>query len=283
MSHSALDQAADYCIVNFMVRKASEISDVVLGGALPKAPSWLLSLVEVPRALSEASTLIPANRLLTKLAPGDGHTVMTLPGFLASGRSMRTMRAYLRDWGYDARTWRCGRNLGLPARIDVEGQLDRRLEMLYERSGGPVSLIGWSLGGLFARELARRRPDLVRTVIMLGSPIGSPRATNAWRLFEAVSDVDIDDEFIARRVATLREPIDGVPMTAVYSLTDAIVSSDIARLPEGEGVENIGVPASHLGMGFNPAILYLIADRLRQPDGDWRPFEISGMRCLYFH
>ncbi len=266
-----------------MVRKASDITDVVLGGTLPKAPTWLLSLVELPRALSEASTLIPANRLLAGLPEGDGHTVMTLPGFLASGRSMKTMRNFLRDWSYDARSWRCGRNLGLPGKIDVEGQLDRRLEKLYQRSGQKISLIGWSLGGLFARELARRNPDKVRSVIMLGSPIGSPRATNAWRLFEAVSNVDIDDETIVNRVETLRDPIDGVPMTAVYSLTDAVVSSDIARLPQGEGVENIGVPASHLGMGFNPAILYLIADRLRQPDGGWQPFEISGLRRLFFH
>lgn len=266
-----------------MVQKASEISDVVLGGTVPKAPSWLLSLVELPRALSEASTLIPANRLLSGLAPGDGHTVMTLPGFLASGSSMRTMRRYLKDWQYDARSWRCGRNLGLPGKIDVESRLDDRLATLYKRSGRPVSLIGWSLGGLFARELARRNPDKVRSVIMLGSPIGSPRATNAWRIFEAVSDVKVDDEFIRDRVLTLREPIDGVPMTAVYSLTDAVVSSDIARLPPGENVENVGVMASHLGMGFNPAILYLIADRLRQPEDGWQPFDISGWRSLFFH
>ena len=118
---------------------------------------------------------------------------------------------------------------------------------------------------------------------MLGSPIGTPKATNAWRLFEAISDRDVDEESIIERVQSLRDPVDGVPMTAVYSLTDAVVSSDIARLPPGERVENVGVPASHLGMGFNPAILYLIADRLRQPEDDWRPFEISGFRNLYFH
>jgi hypothetical protein len=235
-----------------MVRKASEISDVVLGGTEPAAPSWLLSLVELPRALSEASTLIPAKRLLQGLPAGDGHAVMTLPGFLASGSSMRTMRNYLRNWSYDARSWKCGRNLGLPREYDLEQQLDERLAK-------------------------------VRCVIMLGSPIGSPRATNAWRLFEMLSELDIDDESILRRVEKLREPIDGVPMTAVYSLTDAVVSSDIARLPPGTGVENIGVTASHLGMGFNPAILYLIADRLRQPEERWRPFEISGIRSLFFH
>lgn len=266
-----------------MVRKASELSDVVLGGTNASAPSWLLSLVELPRALSEAGALIPAKRLLQGLPSGDGHTVMTLPGFLASGRSMRTMRRYLSNWQYDARSWKCGRNLGLPKERDIEQQLDRRLRKLYRKTGRPVSLVGWSLGGLFARELARRHPHRVRCVIMLGSPIGTPKATNAWRLFEAISELSVEDEAILERIDRLREPIDGVPMTAVYSLTDAIVSSDIARLPPGEGVENIGVPASHLGMGFNPAILYLIADRLRQPEGRWRPFEISGLRNLFFH
>jgi pimeloyl-ACP methyl ester carboxylesterase len=239
--------------------------------------------VELPRALSEASALIPARRMLKKLPPGDGHAVMTLPGFLASGRSMRTMRGYLREWNYDARSWKCGRNLGLPRERDIELLLDDRLHKLCRKSGRTVSLIGWSLGGLFARELARRNPDMVRSVIMLGSPIGSPKATNAWRLFEALSELDIDDDAILQRVEGLREPVEGVPMTAVYSVTDAVVSSDIARLPPGENVENIGVPASHLGMGFNPAILYLIADRLRQPEGQWRPFEISGLRNLFFH
>lgn len=257
--------------------------DVVLGGTSPAAPSWLLSLIELPRALSEATTLIPASRLLQSLPVGDGHTVMTLPGFLASGRSMRTMRNYLRNWDYNARSWKCGRNLGLPREHDLEELLDERLKKLYKKSGRPVSLVGWSLGGLFARELARRYPELVRCVIMLGSPIGSPKATNAWRLFEAINAIDVDDDAILKRVEKLREPIDGVPMTAVYSLTDAVVSSDIARLPPGEGIENIGVTASHLGMGFNPAILYLIADRLRQPEGRWRPFEISGLRSLFFH
>ena len=266
-----------------MVRRASDLPDVVLGGTTPSAPSWLLSLVELPRALSEASALLPAKRLLKRLPAGDGHTVMTLPGFLASGRSMRTMRGYLRDWQYDARSWKCGRNLGLPRESDIEEQLDERLDRLHRRSGRPVSLIGWSLGGLFARELARRNPDKVRSVIMLGSPIGSPKATNAWRIFEVLSELSIDDESILERVNGLREPVHGVPMTAVYSLSDAVVSSDIARLPPGDAVENIGVPASHLGMGFNPAILYLIADRLRQPEGQWKPFEISGFRNLFFH
>lgn len=266
-----------------VVAKVPDVNDFPLGESEPNAPSWLLSLLEIPRAISEAGSLIPARTILKNLPEGDGHGVMTLPGFLASGRSMRTVRNYLRNWGYNARCWRLGRNVGLSRERDIERLLDYRLRKTYESSGGKVSLIGWSLGGLFARELARRNPDLVRSVIMLGSPIGNPKATNAWRLFQAVSGHDVDDEFIRRRIEGLREHIEGIPMTAIFSWTDAVVSSDIARLPPGEQVENVGVAASHFGMGFNPAVLYVIADRLRQPEGEWQEFEISGLRNLFFH
>ena len=264
-----------------VVAKASEASDF-FGARYPNAPSWLLSLIEVPRALSEASALVPAGAFLKSLPTGDGHAIMTLPGFLASGRSMRTVRKYLRTWGYSAHCWRLGRNTGLSAERDIEALLDYRLRKTFERSGRKVSLIGWSLGGLFARELARRNPDLVRSVILLGSPIGDPKATNAWRLYQAVSGHDVDEDFIRRRVEELRDPVAGVPMTAVYSHFDAIVSSDIAKLPPGDQVENIGMVGSHFGMGFNPAVLYVIADRLRQTEGEWRPFEINGLRNLFF-
>jgi len=189
----------------------------------------------------------------------------------------------LRDWEYDAHRWEMGRNLGLSLERDVEALLDRRLQEIHERSGGKVSLIGWSLGGMLARELARRNPERVRSVITLASPMGDPKATNAWRLFEVVSGIRIDDEYIQSRVRKLREPIPGIPTTAIYSTSDAVVSSEIAKLPPGDQVENIGVAASHFGMGFNPAVFFAIADRLRQIEGDWRPFEISGIRKLFYH
>jgi pimeloyl-ACP methyl ester carboxylesterase len=247
------------------------------------APSWLLALFEAPRALTEASSLVPLNSLLKNLPCGDGHAVMTLPGFLASDRSTRTLRRYMRIWGYDAYRWEQGRNLGLSRTHDVEAILDARLGDLYQQSGGKVSLVGWSLGGLFAREMARRNPQWVRSVITLGSPLGDPRATNAWRLYELISGIRIDDEVIRQRVEKLRAPMPDVPVTAIYSKTDAVVAWQIAKLPSGDKVENIGIATSHLGMGFNPAVLYAIADRLRQADDDWRPFEISGFRKIFYH
>jgi pimeloyl-ACP methyl ester carboxylesterase len=189
------------------------------GSRESQAPPIWLTLLEAPRALTEASALIPARSFLKSLGPGDGHTVMTLPGFLATDRSTRVLRQYFLDWGYDAHPWEQGRNLGLSLDRDVEQSLDVRLDQLYRQSGRKVSLIGWSLGGLFAREMARRNPDKVRIVVTLGSPIGNPRATNSWRLYEFLSGISIDDASIQNRVRALREPVKNVPITAIYSRT----------------------------------------------------------------
>lgn len=248
-----------------------------------QSPSLLLALLEAPRAITEASTLIPARALLQRLPPGDGHAVMALPGFLASDRSTRVLRNFFAVWGYEAYRWGQGRNLGLSREIDIEHLLDQRLRRLFTRSGGKVSLVGWSLGGLFALEMARRNPQWVRSVICLGSPFGNPRATNAWWLHQLLSGIDIDDVAIRDRVKGLRDPLPGVPVTAIYSKSDAIVSADIAKLPPGEQVENIGIRTSHIGMGFNPAVLFAIADRLRQREGEWSPFYISRARRLFYH
>ena len=117
----------------------------------------------------------------------------------------------------------------------------------------------------------------------LGSPLGDPKATNAWRLYEALSGSSVDETAIRRRIESIREPLRDVPVTAVYSKSDAIVSWKIAKLPRSEMAENVRVRTSHIGMGFNPVVLYLIADRLRQPEGAWEPFEISGVRSYFYY
>ncbi len=246
-------------------------------------PSLWLALLEAPRVLTEASTLIPTRGFLSNLPAGDGHTVMTLPGFLATDRSMSVMRDYLTKWGYDARPWQLGRNTGIDRQRALEKLLDQRLKTLFEECGRKVSLVGWSLGGLFAREMARRNPQYVRSVITLGSPIGDPKATSIWRLYEFVTGISLQDRDIRKRIDLLRHPIPRVPVTAIYSKSDAIVSSQIASVPVGEEAENIAVTTSHFGMGFNPVVLFALADRLRQVEGDWAPFEISGVRKLFYH
>ena len=245
-------------------------------------PSKLLSMLEAPRAFAEASMLLPTHGLLRKLPSGDGHSVMTLPGFLAGDTSTSLLRRYLKIWGYRPHPWRLGRNFGLNRINKLEQKLEDRLLRVHRRTGKKVTLIGWSLGGVFARELARKQPDKVRAVITLGSPLGNPRATNVWRLYELVSNTRIQDADIAERISKMRTPIP-VPATAIFSKSDSIVAWQIAKEPRGEQSESIKVIGSHLGLGFNPMVLYIIADRLHHlSNGGWRPFKPRKMKHLFF-
>ena len=154
-----------------------------------------------------------------------------------------------------------------------------RLAELSERHQRKVSLIGWSLGGIYARELARRAPAHVRSVITMGSPFaGGPRANNAWKLYERVSERKADDwpDMEGMR----RAP--PVPTTAIFSRSDGIVAWQGCMEREGPEAENIEVEGSHCGMGHNPAVLYAVADRLAQPEGQWRRFDRTGLRALVF-
>jgi hypothetical protein len=102
-------------------------------------------------------------------------------------------------------------------------------------------------------------------------------------LYEFVSGVSLQEQGIRRRIDSLHEPIPDVPVTAIYSKSDAIVSWKIAKVPPGENVENIGINTSHFGMGYNPTVFFALADRLRQAEGSWAPFEIIGLRKFFYH
>jgi pimeloyl-ACP methyl ester carboxylesterase len=242
-----------------------------------KPPSRLLQLLE-GRAVWEFGATVSMWPWLSVAAPkGDGHPVLVLPGLVASDLSTRVLRRYLRERGYYVHGWKQGRNLGL--RDGVEKGLFDRLEALHVQHGQKVSLVGWSLGGLYARVLAKHRPDLVRSVITLGSPFaGSPRSTNAWRVYEWASGQKSDD---ARAHERLRGRL-SVPATSIYSRTDGIVAWPASIDEAGPTSENIEVYASHLGLGVNPAVLYAVADRLAQPEGEWKSFDRSGLRSLVY-
>lgn len=239
-------------------------------------PSRQLLLLET-RAVAELSAFFSMAPLLRLAPAGDGHPVLVLPGLAASDLSTRPLRAFLRDRGYRAHGWKLGSNFGL--RPGVEPRMDERLAELHARYGREVSLIGWSLGGIYARELARRAPARVRCVITLGSPFaGAPRASNAWRLYESVSGRSVDD-WPQREAAKEPPP---VPSTAIFSRSDGIVAWQGCLERESPSSENIEVESSHCGLGHHPAVLYAIADRLAQPQGRWRPFDRSGLRRLFY-
>jgi pimeloyl-ACP methyl ester carboxylesterase len=200
----------------------------------------------------------------------DNGAVLVLPGFTASDRSTRPLRRTLRSKGFPVHGWGLGANVGPHPRI--VGGLERRLAELHDRYGAPVRLVGWSLGGIYARELARRHPDLVHLVVTLGSPYrfrpGDRGHTS--ELYNAVAPAD--DPFLGRRVAEEHRPPVPVPTTSIYSRFDGIVRWQACVEPVGPTSENVEVFGTHTGLGWNVAALYAIADRLNQPRGDWRPF-----------
>ena len=155
----------------------------------------------------------------------------------------------------------------------------RRLDELVAEAGGTVSLIGHSLGGIYAREVARAAPDRVRRVITVGSPFAGDLKSNVvWPMYEAVTGTRINS--IPKEVmARMNHPLP-VPSTAIYSRSDGVVAWRSCIDVDAAMAENVEVQGSHIGLLHNPAVLYVIADRLAQPEGDHRPFEPSGWKRL---
>lgn len=246
--------------------------DGVPGSGRLRPPALGLLLAEA-RSLFEFNASVLLSPLLMRAPRGDGHPVLALPGFLASDLSMAPMRRYLGELGYETHAWRMGRNLGGLARS--REALRARLTEIHAASGRKVSLVGWSLGGVYARDLALQAPDMVRSVITLGSPFANDvRATNATTLYEALSGERVEDFVEARKAIAGDLP---VPATSIYSRTDGIVNWRTCLLHPSDRAENIEVHfASHIGLGVNPAALWAAANRLAQPEGEFWPFDRAG-------
>jgi pimeloyl-ACP methyl ester carboxylesterase len=228
-------------------------------------PPLGLFAFEQARALRELAAFGPRRRLLRTAPRGDGHPVLLLPGLFAGDFSTAPLRRFLRDLCYDARGWKLGLNRG-PTRT-LREKLDARLRYLAERHGRRVSLVGWSLGGIFARELARAHPERVRLVITLATPFRDISATHAVRLVPLRPGGRPLHEAHELRAA-LRRPIP-VPTTSIYSRSDGIVHWQSCLEEEGPQRENIEVSCSHTGMGFHSEVFAVIGDRLAQPEGSW--------------
>ncbi len=243
-----------------------------------KPPSrWLMALEA--RALFEFYGYLLTLPILQQMPRGDGHPVLVLPGFGTGDWYMLPLRMFLKTRGYAPHGWGIGLNLGYKEELPV--RLEKRLRELNERYGRKVSLIGWSLGGIYARELARARSRMVRFVIALGSPFaGSPKATNIWKLYEYVSGHKLDDRD-PEKVCEMQTP-PPVPTTSIYSRTDGVAASECCVENVAPKCENIEVPGSHCGLAHNPIVLWAIADRLAQPDEKWRPFERTGLRRFFY-
>lgn len=244
-----------------------------------KPPSKTLMMMEL-RALPELFGFSLTWPALAATCPrGDGQPVLVLPGLITSDRSTRPLRGLLSTLGYPTYGWEMGRNYGpLPG---VEEGLLARVEELHDKHGEKVSIVGWSLGGIYARQLAKMLPKKVRQVVTLGSPFnGDPRATNAWRVYQMASGQSVEDSDSHMGGAISKAP--PVPTTAIYSKTDGICAWQTCLEADEAHTENVEVTGSHCGLGHHPAAVYAVADRLAQPKDAWTPFDRSGFKSFIF-
>jgi Thioesterase domain len=244
-------------------------------------PSWAMLAMEF-RAPWEFGALLPAWPALQRAPRGDGHTVVVYPGLSASDATTLPLRKYLGNLGYVTHGWDQGFNFGPRAGVLETGKV--QLRRLLQQSPHPVSLIGWSLGGVYARELAKdliKEGRPVRSVITLGTPFaGSPRSTHAWRLYELTSGRAAHQEAANYELATAPH----VPTTSIYSRTDGVVAwqgSVQAPQMHNPHTENIEVQASHFGIGLNPSTWWAVADRLAQLPGKWQAFQKPSLMGLH--
>ena len=233
-------------------------------------PAARLLLTEGPRAGLELAAAASLSPLLAVERRGDGHPVLVLPGLLGGDLTTVLLRRYLSWLGYSVSGWRLGANVG-PTEAVVSGLRDRLATMAQE-SGQKVSLLGWSLGGLYAHELARRAPGSVRQVVTLGSPVQLARRGGraASQVVDRLSHLHLAPALAPRpwaEAGPLR-----VPATAVYTKADGVVPWQSCLVPSGRRRENVEVHGSHVGLVHNPAVLHLLADRLAGSEGAWRPF-----------
>jgi len=245
-------------------------------GSHPPPPSLFLRLLEV-RAAPELAAYFLSYPWLRRAPRGDGHPVLALPPLGATDFATIPLRLFLRGRGYAVHGWELGRNIGpvpgMPAR------LREQFRRIRAQHGRRVSLIGWSLGGIYARELAKVFPDDVRQVITLCSPFAAdPRASNSVRTYERLSGQRIEH---SRGHRDLAEP-PPVPTTAIYSRSDGVVAWQGCVQQVGPLRENVGIVGSHFGVGHHPLALYAIADRLAQPETAWKPFERHGIRRVLY-
>ena len=228
-----------------------------MAGPTGPPPTWA-TIGELASPLA-AARLVGAVPRLASMPRGDDHLVVDIPGWRAPELSGAPLRRYLRLLGYDARGWGFGTNTGDPRR-DVE-RLSAKVLDLADASGAPASLVGWSLGGVIAREVARRHPDVVRRVITYGTPIaGGAAYTSIARAYGRGAGVDADAERVARKLDA-RSPI-GVPLTVMFSRRDGVVAWQACIDHATPGAEHVEVSSTHIGMGVDPDVWAVVAERL---------------------
>ena len=236
-------------------------------------PAMVLTAMEMLRASLEGLNLMLSSPLLAAAPRGDGHAVMVLPGFATDDNATTFLRAFLQRSGYDVHPWRLGVNLDHRTAGYRGEHIARQIDRIVESTGRKVSLVGWSLGGVIAREAARRDPQAVRQVISIASPFcGNPHANHVGPVYEWLSGNKVDSPAATRRFALGPQPLP-MPSTAIYSRTDGITAWENCLANTDHQSENVEVHSSHFGMVVNTSVFQIVADRLAQPEGEWAPFQ----------
>ena len=217
----------------------------------------LLSEVRVLSDWRRGSRIGPA---LPVEREGDGRAVMVLPGFFASDGAMVRLRRTIRAAGYASYGWGQGRNFGV--RPDTLARIDARIDRIEQDIAGPVTLVGWSLGGLMAREYAKYAPHRVNQVITLGTPFsGNPRANHAWRVYEFIARHPVD----APPIAACLSDKPPVHTTAIWSRSDGLIAPASARGRGDERDAAVEVNCGHLGFPSDEAAIRAVLAALRDP------------------
>ena len=244
--------------------------------------SWLDVFKDAWAGVTDAAAFPFGALALMRVPRSDGHAVLVLPGFLSSDAPTWMLRTFLAQIGYRVFPWELGFNTGFSHAYahDIEALVEHRLKEVFIESGDrKISLVGWSLGGTYAKALARRYPRLIRDVITLGSPLsGDSRKVSVWRLYEWVTGMQFSDPKFAAKLRELNKPLTGVPITAFFCKKDGVVPWRNACEAPGPLVQNIEVRASHVGMGFDAFVYFLIGHRLAESSGrTWQPLDIAGL------
>ena len=235
-------------------------------------PRNALAAMEPFRAIAEFAGLWMAAPLLLAAPRGDGHSVLVLPGFGTDDQSTHCLRRYLDYLGYCSSAWQLGLNFGYRTLGASEERLRQRVEMLAATSGRKISLVGWSLGGVMARHMARDHPECVRRVVTLGAPFtGDPTATSIRRFYEMMSGEDLDASHTRSAWQANRAP-PSVPTTSIYSRSDGVTAWQNCLETATATAENVEVVGSHMGLPHNAMAFHVVADRLAQPETGWQPY-----------
>ena len=226
-----------------------------------RPPSLVNQLLEA-RFVAEAGVLAAQFPLLVSQAPRGSGQVLVLPGFMASDSATVYLRRFLRAIGYTVSGWQLGTNRG--RMLDLLPDVVRRVERTVEDGGAPTRLVGWSRGGIIAREVARDRPELVRSVVTLGSPVrGGVGVTTIQSWVKRETGVSAEE--IARLMRERQSVPIEVPITAIYSKSDGVVAWQACIDETNPRVDHREVACSHVGMACSAVAFREVAKALAEP------------------